>query len=107
MNKKNPDKPKFKWLYYIWKNLFSSETIYFFIHTIITSGVLCLSTIMILNKYGIEKFIIAFVIAGTAFIFLSCKYFYECIKIYRVLVDGTDESFNHTFSMAWFLHFYV
>lgn len=106
VGKKN-GKLKFRRLYYTRKNFFSSESIYYLIHILITSGVFGLSCGMIFNLELNRRILLGVLVGIILGAVLLWKYFHECIKLYRVLVDGTDKSFNHTFSMAWFLHFYV
>ena len=38
---------------------------------------------------------------------LLAFYFYERIKVYGVLIDEKDSSFNFAFKNAWFLRFFV
>ena len=95
---------KFK---YVSKNLFSSESIHFFIQAFITSLISGLSVGLIIECGYINK-IIAGIVAGLmVFLLLVWKYFRECIKVYGVLIDGKKSSFNFAYSKAWFLHFYI
>ncbi|MEE1279335.1 MAG: hypothetical protein UHH95_00710 [Oscillospiraceae bacterium] len=98
---------KFSKAGYVKDNIFSSETIYFFIHSFITALIFGLSIGLILMFSLIVNIIIATVCSIALFIVLSAKYFTECIKIYGVLIDETHKSFNFAFSKAWFLHFYM
>lgn len=100
-------KIKFRRWYYVYKNFVSSETLYFLIHTLITSGVFGLSMSFIWDVPEKYKILLAFGTGIALALVLIYWYFYECIKLYKVLVDHKDKSFNHTFKMAWFLHFYV
>ena len=60
-----------------------------------------------MKKLG-KKLVIGVVLVALLVAFLLLrKYFAECIKIYQVLIDHKDSSFNHTFKIAWFLHFYT
>ena len=92
---------------YVKKNLFSSESIYFFIHNFLTSLIAGLSAGLIFPCSTTLRIALAILAAILVFFILSAKYFHECIKVYSVLEDESDESFNRTFSKAWFLHFYV
>ena len=92
---------------YVKKNLFSSESIYFFIHVFLTSLIAGLSAGLIVPLGTALRIAVAILVALAIFFILTAKYFHECIKVYGVLQDESDESFNHTFSKAWFLHFYV
>lgn len=92
---------------YIKKNLFSSESLYFFIHAFLTALIFGLS-IGLIVPFSFAMRIAAGSISGCAlFAILAAKYFKECIKVYRVVEDEADQSFNNTFSKAWMLHFYV
>ncbi len=98
---------KFSKSKYVKDNIFSSETIYFFVHTFITALIFGLSVALILN-FGLIINIVAGVVCAVAlFLILAAEYFSECIKIYGVLIDGTHKSFNYAFGKAWFLHFYM
>lgn len=92
---------------YVRKNLFSSETLHFIIHTTITVIILGLGTYLVLDVQKWIRFAAAIAVAVAVFLLLLRKYFVECIKIYQVLIDKKDASFNHTFKIAWFLHFYA
>lgn len=106
---KDPDSPdpKFSKAKYVRKNLFSSESIYFFIHSFITALIFGLSVGLIFEVNLLLRIIIGAVCGVALFLLLSAKYFSECIKVYGVLIDGKDKSFNNAFSKAWFLHFYA
>lgn len=105
---KNPycTKPEFSKAKYIRKNLFSSESIYFFIHSFITALIFGLSVGLIFQLCLLPRIILGAVCGVVLFLLLSAKYFSECIKVYGVLIDGKDASFNNAFSKAWFLYFY-
>lgn len=107
LGKNKKGEVKFRRWYYIYKNFVSSETFYFLIHSLITAGVFGLSMSLIWDVPEKYKILLALGTGIPIALVLMYWYFYECIKIYWVLVDGTNKSFNHTFSMAWFLHFYV
>ncbi len=91
---------------YVKENIFSSETLYFFIHSFITSLIFGLSIAYVFD-FSVMAYIAAFLLGFLLFFILCAKYFSQCIKIYGVLIDGTHESFNFAFSKAWFLHFYM
>lgn len=105
VNKKG--KKRFRKVHYVKKNLFSSESIYFFIHSFITALIFGLSMGLILPGGLPVRILIAAIASVVLVLALGGKYFAECIKVYSVLADDTDESFNKTFSKAWFLHFYA
>jgi hypothetical protein len=92
---------------YVKKNLFSAETMHFMIHAMITVIILGLGTFLMLELQFWLRLGIAVLVALLVAFLLLRKYFAECIKIYQVLIDHKDASFNHTFKIAWFLHFYT
>lgn len=92
---------------YVKKNLFSSETLYFLIHGLLTALIFGLSVGLIVSWSLKWRILLGILSAVVLFLLLCIKYFYECIKVYAVVEDETDQSFNHTFSKAWLLHFYV
>ncbi len=92
---------------YVKKNMFSAETIYFFIHSFITSALFGLSTALICS-FSLWGNIAVGIAAGVIlFVVLAIEYFRQCLKFYGVLIDGKDRSFNSAFSKAWFLHFFL
>lgn len=92
---------------YVSGNIFSAESIHFFIHAFITSLMLGLSLALVVGSGLIVGIIVGAITVIASFLILSFLYFKECIKIYGVMVDGTTKSFNAAFSKAWFLHFYI
>ena len=101
------DTPCFsKWLY-VKKNIFSSESIYFFIHSFITALLFSLSVGLICPFPVFPSVLIGISAGLLLFLLLSIKYFQESIRVYGVLIDETNSAFNWTFSKAWFLHFYL
>lgn len=92
---------------YVKKNLFSSESIYFFIHSFITALIFAMSVGLICPLGILPSAVVGLVSGLLLFVILAAKYFAECIRVYQVLIDGLDSSFNWTFSKAWFLHFYL
>ncbi len=92
---------------YVKKNLFSSESIYFFIHSFITALIFSMS-IGLICPLSIWPSVVIGAASGTVLlVILAAKYFSECIRVYQVIIGGLDKSFNQTFSKAWFLHFYL
>ena len=100
--KTKDNKKKFLHFKYVKKNLFSSETIYFLIHSIISIVILSLG--IGLTTYNI---IIAIIVGIFVLMLLLYSYFNKLIEVFKVLANDSDESFNKAFSKAWFLHFYV
>lgn len=88
-------------------NLFSAESLYYIIISLLTSLVGGLSAFLILTRWAPLLSIAAG--AGVClllFVLLLLFHFRNLQRVCRVLVDGRKESFNFTFSKAWFLHFY-
>lgn len=92
------------------QNIFSAETIYFIIHSMLTSIIGGLGVgLAFINVFSNHLYS---VLVGTAlgllvFIFMIRNYFNNLMKVYQVIVDDEDSSFNWAFSKAWFLHFYM
>lgn len=107
MKKGRDGQQRFSRARYIKKNLFSSESIYFFIHAFITVLIFGMSVALILQGEMLLRVLVGVGCSVVLFLFLAAKYFSECIKVYAVLIDHKESSFNSTFSKAWFLHFYV
>lgn len=97
---------EFSKIKYVKKNIFSSETIHFFIHAFISAVISGLSVGLIFKIYLENRIWIAIIVGIIVFLMLSWSYFRECIKVYGVLADGYNDSFNFAFSKAWFLHLY-
>ena len=102
---------KYKRLDFYKGNIFSGETIYYLIHSFITSIMVYLGinqmfynnskiTESLLNISGVLCAVIVFVI-------LTIFYFERLLEVYSVLVENTEKAFNKAFSKAWFLHFYM
>lgn len=95
-----------KWTFFK-KNIFSGETIYCLIHAFIVSILLGLSFFLITYTTPCNSFLIGIILGIISFVSQVFLYFKNLIEVYSVLVDGTNDSFNKTFSKAWFLHLYV
>ena len=101
------DDKKFKTLQFVKDNIFSGETLYLVINSIISGSVFGLGLGMLVPlgfwfKLGIG------IAGGAALCSLGIwKYFETLIKFYKVCADESDESFNKTFRDAWFLHFFL
>ena len=100
------NKKKFMHFKYVKKNLFSSETIYFLIHSIISIVILSLGVGLTID-YNYINIIIPIILGLIVLILLLYSYFSKLIDVFKVLADDSDESFNKAFSKAWFLHFYL
>ncbi len=93
-------------LLYVKKNVFSAESIYFFIHVFITALTLGLSLALIIETTVYIRICVGVLAGLILFVLLSILYFQHCIKVYGVLKDGKNSSLNYAFSKAWFLHLY-
>lgn len=107
----NKKKNKFRRLFFYKSNIFSGETIYYLIHSFITSVMVYLGIYQIfeINPHfsALSLHITGGAIAFIFFIGLTVFYFEKLLEIYSVLCDETGDAFNIAFSKAWFLHFYV
>lgn len=90
---------------YIKKSLFSSETIYFMIHVLITAIVGGLGLGLVLPIHDYIRFGLGIICAVVVFLSLLREYFVKCIEVYQPLIDNLKASLKKTFSKAWFLHF--
>lgn len=110
INKMSNTKKKWSgWLYFK-KNIFSSETLHFIIIIFMTSILSSLGLYFILSDAALKLWLlilISAVLGIIVFVFLLIVYFINCQKVYSVLIDSTNSSFNKTFEKAWFLHFYI
>lgn len=92
---------------FVKKNLFSGETLYLVIHSLIAGCVLGLGVGMVINgNFWVN--LVAGAIAGVAlFLMAVYKYYKTLIAVYQVCIDKKEKSFNDTFGDAWFLHFFI
>ncbi len=74
---------------------------------LITASLLGLSVALILPLSNTLSTVCGIAAALLLLTGLLAFYFYECIKVYGVLIDQKDSSFNFAFKNAWFLHFFV
>jgi len=93
-------------LHFMKKQLFSSETLYYIIHSGLASVITSLGLFFLF-----DNLIISLCVSLSCFtilaIILMTSYFKNIKKVYQVAIDGKDSSFNFAFSRAWFLHFYI
>ena len=92
---------------YVKKNLFSAETLYFFIISFLTATIFGLAAFYLIPTSLIIKLIASLLIALLALFYLMYSYFSESIKVYKVLIDNSNASFNATYRKAWLLHFFI
>lgn len=99
---------KVNYLLFVKKNLFSAETLYYVIHSLLTTvlGGLGLALIGVFNS-TLYNVILGVAFGFVIFLILLQNYFRNLKEVYQVIIDDEDASFNKTFSKAWFLHFYM
>lgn len=100
------EKKTWNYARFIKDNAFSAETLYYVIHVVLTAAMLGLSVGLISNLVWQKALILGASLAICLFLFLMWMYFKKLAKVFGVLVDGTDVSFNDTYKMAWFLHLF-
>jgi hypothetical protein len=85
------------------KILNSAETILYEVLVLMSSLLLWVGifTLVGLENYGI---VVATILTLSNILYWNVHYYKNLIKVYDVLIDGLDSSFNSTFSKAWFLH---
>lgn len=106
VRKKNGEK-YFKTFDFVKYNLFSGETIYLIIHSIIAACVFGLGVGIVVPLAENHKLIIG-IVAGLILFLCSVRLYFSTLKeIYTVCVDEYDDSFNLAFKDAWFLHFFI
>ena len=86
-------------------NIFSAESLLFLVMAFFTSAITGMGLYMFIRTccYG---GLVSVLMSLAIFLFLLCLYFRNLKRVFKVLVDETEESFNFAFSKAWFLHFY-
>lgn len=89
------------------KNIFSGETIYCLIHAFIVSNLFGIGFFLITYPTSLNSFFIGSIAGIMFFVVQVFMFFKHLIEVYKVLVDGMNDSFNKTFSKAWFLHLYI
>lgn len=104
---KKGNEKKFKTFSFVKDNLFSGETLYLVIHSIIASCVFGLGIGMVLPCTLSMKVLCGIIFGVLLFSYCVFMYFKTLKKIYNVCVDGLNSSFNSTFGDAWFLHFFI
>lgn len=81
----------------------SAETTIYEVLVLMSTLVLWIS-IYIFFQYSITALIVASLIAVINYIYSNIFYYKNLTKIYAVMLDGEDKSFNATYEKAWFLH---
>ena len=103
--KPNGDK-SFRYWDIFFNNIFSAESLYYIMISLLTSIVSALSTYFIFYSFKPFSIITSILVFLVFFVMLLYIYFSNLRRVYQVLVDDKNDSFNFTFSKAWFLHFY-
>lgn len=88
----------------VWKNLNSAEYCTFACMALIASALIAFGLSQV-----VVKDVCAWVFAGVGavvFMILTYFYFHSLAKVFRVLSDHSQDSFNFAFGKAWFLHIY-
>lgn len=101
------DNARLRPMKFVKKNIFSAESIHYFVLVLIDVMILGVGLFFVIPGEFLVRIAIGIASAVGLFLILTVEYFYQCVKVYRVLIDGKDDSFNATFSKAWFLHFYA
>ncbi len=98
-----------KWSSYLYfkKNIFSSETLHYFIIALLASVLFALGILLVMPFEITITIPVAVALGIVLLTILMIFYFHHCTAVYAVLKDGLDDSFNSTFTKAWFLHLYV
>lgn len=99
-------KKYFRYWDIFYNNIFSAESLYYVMISLLTSILSGLSIFLILFSYQKLSITISVTVFAALFLFLLYIYFSNLKRVYQVLVDNKNSSFNFTFSKAWFLHFY-
>lgn len=103
--KKN-GKKTFRYWHIFWSNLFSAESLHYVIISLLTSSVGGLSLFLITWNTPWLSTLLCISVSIVIFALLLHFYYRNLRRVYLVLVDDSNSSFNFTFSKAWFLHFY-
>ena len=101
VNKVN--KEKINWWKTFRKMQNSAETILYEVMVLMSSLVLWIAIFLLIpsNTYGI---VVATTIIVINYIYYNVYYYKRLTSIYAVFINNSDESFNATYSKAWFLH---
>lgn len=100
-------KKKFKDGLFFKSNMFSAETIHFTIVAFIASIIFGFGAGLVCPLATLFAVLVGCGVGLIIFVLMHVEYFRQLKRVYRVLIDDLDDSFNLAFSKAWFLHFYV
>ena len=98
---------------FVKKNVFSSETLYFVIISLMASFIGGLGFSMLFGTWSWLSISLGVLVGIVALGWLLSVYFGALIRVYSILeergsasAEDRDKDFNRVFSKAWFLHFY-
>lgn len=101
------DGNKFHSLKFYWSLHDSAETLYYVLETVVASAFIGVGLYLILSPIDV---VLALAISIPVFILFFINFYIEygkkVLSVYKVLLDGSDKSFNKTFSKAWFMYIY-
>lgn len=81
----------------------SAETILYEVLVLLSSLVLWIGVYVLISTANIA-IPLATVLTILNYVYWCCYYYNRLTGVYAVHIDGTDASFNATYSKAWFLH---
>ena len=88
------------------KNIFSAESLLYLVMAFFTSVISGIGLNVAIGNNCLWLALLPIFLGLLIFISLLSMYFNNLSKVFKVLVDGTEDSFNYSFGKAWFLHFY-
>ena len=88
------------------KNIFSAESLLYLVMAFFTSVISGIGLNVAIGNNCLWLTLLPIFLGLLIFISLLSMYFNNLSKVFKVLVDGTEDSFNYSFGKAWFLHFY-
>ena len=98
---------------FVRKNIFSSETLYYTIISLMASFVGGLGLALLVGTHLWLSVTVGIISGALILLWLLSVYFKALIRVYAVLeeradvsAEARDKAFNNVFSKAWFLHFY-
>ncbi len=98
---------------FVKKNVFSSETLYFVIISLMASFIGGLGFSMLFGTWSWLTIVLGVLVGIAVLGWLLSVYFRALMRVYTILeergdvsAEERDKAFNRVFSKAWFLHFY-
>ena len=104
----NPKKKRIRLFKLAKKSFFSAETLYYVLQAFVSSAILAVAGIFLLDFMPpLSKYLVTVAVGLAAFLLQYFRYVRALAKIYAAAAEPSDEdSFNYGFSKAWHLHFY-